>query len=378
MKLIDMSYVQWENTPQEWKIEGIKLGSLNLLVGSNASGKSRTLNVITGLAKLLAGDKKVDFLSGDWNVTFENEGKSLVYTLQITDLKVVKEEFKVDGTVLLERGAGGIGKLLAVQLKTLIDFQVPEDQLAAVARLDSIQHPFFEPLNAWGKSLYHYQFGTFLGKNTLGLINPDNKAEVNSRDPDQVIGIYRKGEKEFGERFKESIKTDMAEIGYLIDDVGTAPPISIIVHGPQSIVALYVKESGLGAVTDQADMSQGMFRALSTIIQLNYSDLSGKPSCILIDDIGEGLDFERSCSLIKLLVGKAERSAVQLVMATNDRFVMNTVPLEAWTVLRRVGRKIRVYNHENSKNRFDEFKFTGMNNFDFFALNFLDESSNGK
>ncbi len=378
MKLIDMSYVQWENTPQEWKIEGIKLGSLNLLVGSNASGKSRTLNVITGLAKLLAGDKKVDLLSGDWNVTFENEGKSLVYTLQVTDLKVVKEEFKVDGTVLLERGAGGIGKLLAVQLKTLIDFQVHEGQLAAVARLDSIQHPFFEPLNAWGKSLYHYQFGTFLGKNTLGLINPDNKAEVNSRDPDQVIGIYRKGEKEFGERFKESIKTDMAEIGYLIDDVGTAPPISIIVHGPQSIVALYVKESGLGAVTDQADMSQGMFRALSIIIQLNYSDLSGKPSCILIDDIGEGLDFERSCSLIKLLVGKAERSAVQLVMATNDRFVMNTVPLEAWTVLKRVGRKIRVYNHENSKKRFDEFKFTGMNNFDFFALNFIDESSNGK
>ena len=65
-------------------------------------------------------------------------------------------------------------------------------------------------------------------------------------------------------------------------------------------------------------------------------------------------------------------------MATNDRFVMNTVPLDAWTVLRRVGRKIRVYSYENSRMRFDEFKFTGMNNFDFFALNFLDDSSNGK
>lgn len=378
MKLADLNYVQWENTPREWRIEGVKLGPLNLLVGSNASGKSRTLNVINGLAKLLAGDTKVNILSGGWNVTFENEGKSLVYALQIADLKVVKEEFTVDGTELLKRGAGGIGKLWAKQLDNSIEFQVPEDQLAAVARLDSIQHPFFEPLHAWGKSLYHYLFGSPLGKDILGFINPDTKIDVDPRDTNQVIGIYRKGEKDFGDSFKEAIKTDMAEIGYLIDDVGTAPPTSIVIQGSHPIVGMYVRESGLGDITDQGDMSQGMFRALSIIIQLNYSGLSKKPSCILIDDIGEGLDFERSCSLIKLLVGKAQRSSVQLVMATNDRFVMNTVPLEAWTVLRRVGKNIRVYNHENSQKRFDEFKFTGMNNFDFFALNFLDDSSNGK
>jgi energy-coupling factor transporter ATP-binding protein EcfA2 len=378
MKLVDVSYVQWEGTPREWRIDGIRFGPLNLLVGCNASGKSRTLNVINGLAKLLAGDSKVSILSGSWRATFENEGTRFIYSLRVSNSTVTKEEFNVDGTVRLERGAGGIGKIWAEKIHDFIDFQVSEDQLAAVARLDSIQHPFFEPLNTWGKSLYHYQFGTPLGKNTFGLINPDAKTEVNPRNPDQVIGIYRKGEKEFGDKFKESIKTDMAKIGYLIDDVGTTQPISIIVHGIQPIVVLYVKESELGDVTDQGEMSQGMFRALSIIIQLNYSNLSGKPSCILIDDIGEGLDFERSCSLIKLLVGKAERSSVQLIMATNDRFVMNTVPLETWTVLKRVGRQIKVYNHENSKERFDQFRFTGMNNFDFFALNFLDDSSNDK
>lgn len=378
MKLVDINYVQWESTSREWRIEGVKLGPLNLLVGSNASGKSRTLNIINGLAKFLAGDLKVSLLSGSWNVTFEDEGRHFVYTLQISDSKVVKEEFKVDGTERLKRGAGGIGKIWAEKLQDSIDFQVPEDQLAAVARLDSIQHPFFEPLHAWGKSLYHYPFGGSLGKDILGLIKPDAKIDVDPRDTTQVIGIYRKGEKDFGDSFKEAIKTDMAEIGYMIDDVGTTPPTSIVIQGSHPIVGMFVRESDLGDITDQGDMSQGMFRALSIIIQLNYSGLSMKPSCILIDDIGEGLDFERSCSLIKLLVGKAERSSVQLVMATNDRFVMNTVPLEAWTVLRRVGRKIRVYNHENSKKRFDEFKFTGMNNFDFFALNFADDSSNGK
>ena len=378
MKLVDVNYVQWENTSREWKIEGVKLGPLNLLVGSNASGKSRTLNIINGLAKFLAGDSKVGILSGSWNVTFKDEGRHLLYTLQISDAKVVKEEFKVDGTECLQRGAGGIGKIWAEKLQDSIDFQVPEDQLAAVARLDSIQHPFFEPLHTWGKSLYHYPFGSPLGKDFLGLIRPDVKIDVDPRDTNQVVGIYRKGEKDFGDSFKEAIKADMAEIGYLIDDVGTIAPTSIAIQGSHPIVGMYVRESDLGDITDQGDMSQGMFRALSIIIQLNYSGLSKNPSCILIDDIGEGLDFERSCSLIKLLVNKAEQSSVQLVMATNDRFVMNTVPLESWTVLRRVGGKIKVYNHENSKKRFDEFKFTGMNNFDFFALNFLDDSSNDK
>jgi hypothetical protein len=184
--------------------------------------------------------------------------------------------------------------------------------------------------------------------------------------------MFRKGAQDFGEPFKEAIKRDMADIGYFIEDVGTRTPISIIVHSPQGVVVLYVKEAGLNEITDQIDMSQGMFRALSIIIQLNYSEMTQRPSCILIDDIGEGLDFERSCALIKLLMRKAEKSSVQLIMATNDRFVMNTVPLEAWTVLRRVGPNIKVYNYDNSKERFDQFKFTGMNNFDFFALNFLE------
>ncbi len=297
--------------------------------------------------------------------------------LRIADGKVTKEEFQVGGTIYLQRGPGGEGKIWAAKLSQQIDFQVPQNELAAFARQDSIQHPYFEPLNNWGKSLCHYYFGSSLGKDVLGILDPVRAGELNPRDPNQVIGIYRKGAKEFEESFKGSIKNDMAEIGYLVDDIGTQQPTSLIIRGPGDVIALYVKETGLGDTTDQIDMSQGMFRALSVIIQLNYLERAQKPGCILIDDIGEGLDFERSCALIKLLIRKAEKSAVQLIMATNDRFVMNTVPLEAWTVLKRVGSRIRVHNSTNSKERFDQFKLTGMNNFDFFAFNFLDESKNG-
>jgi len=104
--------------------------------------------------------------------------------------------------------------------------------------------------------------------------------------------------------------------------------------------------------------------------------LSKMPSAVLIDDIGEGLDFDRSCKLIKVLIKKAEESRVQLIMATNDRFVMNVVPLQYWSVLQRHGGGSKVLNYDNARARFDEFKFTGMNNFDFFATDFLSDEGN--
>jgi AAA15 family ATPase/GTPase len=110
-----------------------------------------------------------------------------------------------------------------------------------------------------------------------------------------------------------------------------------------------------------------MFRALSLLIQLNYTLMIRLPVCVLIDDIGEGLDFYRARALINLLIKKVENTPVQLIMTTNDRFVMNGVPLKYWSIIERSGGKCKVYNYKNSRTSFDEFDFTGLSNFDFFT-----------
>ena len=155
-----------------------------------------------------------------------------------------------------------------------------------------------------------------------------------------------------------------------LDTVVITPiPGPATTNGPPAV--LYVKEKALNGITDQFGMSTGMFRALSVLIQITYAQMSNTAGTILIDDIGEGLDFERSYKLIHLLVDKAKQSKVQLIMDTNDRFVMNAVPLECWSVLNRTDSGVEVLNYANSKAKFDDFKFTGMNNFDFFAQDFL-------
>ena len=118
-------------------------------------------------------------------------------------------------------------------------------------------------------------------------------------------------------------------------------------------------------------MSQGMYRVLALLVNINYLLLKKASTCVIIDDIGEGLDFERSCKLISLLRQKAQDSNVQIIMSTNDRFVMNEVPLTEWTVLHRVGSVVHVSNYHNSKEKFDEFKFTGLSNFSFFEMDYL-------
>ena len=198
---------------------------------------------------------------------------------------------------------------------------------------------------------------------------------MNLKDTSQVVVMFWKGRKKFSSRFVNAIKADMRSIGYDLDKIDVGRPVSLAFKpGPIQIPnGILVQESDLDGETDQNDMSQGMFRAMSLLIQLNYSQMASIPSCILIDDIGEGLDYERASALIKLLVEKAKNSKVQLIMSTNDRFIMNNVPLEYWSVVRRFPKRSKIYNYRNAREKFEEFELTGLNNFDFFSSRFYVE-----
>lgn len=383
MKLDFMEYCQDQNLPSEWRLDGCQLGNVNLIVGKNASGKTKILNYINLIAGLLSGDTnlKPDRRSREWKLFFDsdNHESKKVYLLKVESGKVIRESFTVGNKTYLDRRESGEGKIWAEKLNLDIDFQTPTDEVAAFKRRDSIQHPFFEEIYSWASSLRYYPFGTDLGRRSAIVIKSKKvdviRKNINFKDTNQVIGIFKLGEEELGTAFIEAIKTDMASVGYSISEIGTTIPSDFIFDDNEisldvELEYLYVKESELTEKTEQISMSQGMFRALSLIIQINYSFLAGKPSCILIDDIGEGLDFERSSAMIKVLISKAQTGLVQLIMTTNDRFIMNGVPLEYWSAIERKPGLAKLHNIYNSKQVFDDFKFTGLNNFDFFSTKF--------
>jgi len=117
MRLTSIAYSQFEGEKDEWKVKELTLGPINLLVGKNASGKSRILNIIGNLGNLLAGDLKPAYRSGSYDVTFEHGGKVLKYILVYRDSLVLKEEFTIDGNKVVKRGHGGRGKILFERTK---------------------------------------------------------------------------------------------------------------------------------------------------------------------------------------------------------------------------------------------------------------------
>jgi ABC-type multidrug transport system ATPase subunit len=171
--------------------------------------------------------------------------------------------------------------------------------------------------------------------------------------------------------FRKQVLEDMADIGYELIDFGIVRFSEPYSQSDQDRYAVYTTEKGLEKQVTQRDMSQGMYRAFSVISQLNYNILRGNKGFVIIDDIGEGLDFSRAKQLVQLIIAKAEKAGIQLIMSTNDSFIMNAVAIEHWAVIVREGNKISLFNYENSKEIFEEFKFTGLNNFDFYASDFF-------
>jgi hypothetical protein len=376
MILQKIDYHEFDGQLNHWALKPFELGRINLLVGKNATGKTNTITKITWLGNMLAGLQPLLLDSGNYYAEFVDAHDVYKYYLNISMQNVVSEKLVINDDEQLIRSPDGTGEIYAKELKCKIKFQLPSNQLVAVSRRDTIQHPYLKKLSDWADGMRVYAFGSGLGKD-MGFSTIDIKRlVVDPRDTDQVAILYAKGEYEFRD-FKERIISCMNELDYELTNIGVGPDPNVVLPTPSGghLNAIHISEKDNTAVLFQRDISQGMFRALSLIIQVIYNILKNLPTTILIDDIGEGLDFDRSSRLIKLLIEIVkENDNIQLIMSTNDRFVMNAVPLEYWQVIQRRGGECQVFNYRNSKEKFDDFEYTGLNNFDFLRTDFINSN----
>jgi len=368
-----LNFKQTDDHGNEWSLNDFSFGKINLIAGRNSTGKSRTLNVIAGLGGLVAGERTIAPTQERFEAHFTDGAQKIDYFLEYKESTVRKETLTIDADELLQRSDKGEGLIYAEELKGKIKFQVPEKSLACVVRRDSIQHPYFQSLYNWGSCVRRYEFGSQLGKNHIALFgkNEENSSlnPLNIKETNNVVAFFKRGIKDCGRDFIDLILNDINGIGYQIDEIGVGPVQTVKIEGIDSVTpeGIFIKEKGHSHRVEQNEISQGLFRAISLFIQLRFSEKFSEPSLILIDDIGEGIDYERSGALIHAIIGIAKISNVQLIMTTNDRFVMNNVPLEYWSVLERDGGRCSVLNYRNSKTIFDEFEMTGLSNFDFFS-----------
>lgn len=382
MQLLSVQYFEYPNSPKEWTLEKTVLQPSNLIVGKNATGKSRFAKIIWGLSRLLTGDQRDLYGTAHYQIELEIDNRHFNYKLDIEKKAIQSESLTVDGVEKFSRNHDGAGEIYAEELGRNVKFEVESNVLIAQAKIDSIQHPYLLALKNWAAGVRLFEFGTEFGRNQL-LLQPGNidahgkflESNANPQFP-STVGILQKGIIEYKDKFKKAVLKDLAAFGYQCTDIGLGQIPDI--ESSQPLFGIYIVEKELGFQNFQIQLSTGLFRALALMAYINYLSISQHDGLILIDDIGEGLDFERASAVVKTLLTKAGKTNLQIVMTSNDRFIMNAVPLNIWTVLDRQKGKVRAFNSVNANKAFQEFRLLGLNNFDFFATRSYKQSKSIK
>jgi len=351
MKLLKLSYID-----SNWELKDLELNSVNLVVAKNSTGKSRTLSTLDLLVKMITQRRDLNW-GGRWSIefcTFANQIVKYDFATSYREQGVVTaERILIDNVQYLFRDKNGSAKIKNKLTGTFDDVHPPENKLVLHTNRDIRKYPFLENIADWAEKCYGFKFGN---------ISPFSKLNQQEYDLLTAVEDIPTLFQSLNSKNQDSVIKQFNSTGY---------SISKITVQNKEIVIIYVKEDGVEKPLPHYQLSQGMFRTLSVIIYLEYLISRKKPAMIIIDDLCEGLDYERAKKLGELIFNKCLQSDIQLVATSNDVFLMDVVDIKYWNILMRKGKVITALNNKNSPKIFSDFRFTGLSNFDFFASDFL-------
>lgn len=327
------------------------LSLTNLLVGKNASGKTRAINALQNVAGFLRSTS-VAFGSPNLRTTLEfadpkAEGWRMEYSFEIAERKVIYEHLAVNGKTLVNRKSDK-----AVVYNEIIN--PPFEKLVVQVRRDLNAYPEIEKLMLWAEGV------TVI---TCSDINPytifNNRSNfINPLPFSELVGML-------GTQDKKRVIENAKRLGYDIIDMA-----SVQANGDVRLVA--VKERHITKPILDFQLSSGMIRVLYLLCFLELVKHRRNQSLLLIDDLGEGLDYQRATLLGKKVFEVCESEGMQMIASSNESFLMDVVEISKWQILRRKNSKLTVLNQANSPELFSYFRMTGLSNFDLFSSDFID------
>lgn len=343
-----------------WELtQAIPFKAVNLLVGKNAVGKSKVIAAIFNMANIILQQDMpfVSRISCSSTFSFKDEEEVIEYHFTYQRGIITEENLTINGQNLLNRN----------EKETLLEgmpINPPTDKLTLHVRRDIIQYPYFEKIITWAENVYGQRFNEIeadRGNKTDSFLSPIHK--------DDLFTMVKSLPSESIQRIIEQAQN----LDYHLEAIKT--------FKPERFKIVLFKEKGIKEPLFISSLSKGMCRAISLLIQMEYLSAQGKPSLWLIDDLGEGLDYDRTVKLGKLLFDFCHERGIQLLASSNDTFLMDIVDLQYWNILERKGEKVMPVNTTNSPDLFEDFKFTGLSNFDFFSSDYIsrhtDKNSTG-
>jgi len=354
------------------KTELIEFCDTNLLVGKNASGKSTIVSELYNLADILKGTSP-GLQLGKYYIELEYNPKVVYKYFYNVTIKPnhggieISEKLEQNDSILINRH-NSEAEIYSNNEKTLIKINPPTPKLVHQVRRDEKDHPYLEHIIIWAESVHSFKFGhihssSFIRTNVdkSSALAFDELTSLKGKDLNIILN-------DLNDESKSKIISEFNSLNYDVELMNIKD--QALDKDIQSVI--YIKENNLKYEIHQSKLSQGMFRTLFLLIFIHHLIEKEKAGMIIIDDLCEGLDYDRATKLGKLIFSKMHNSKIQFIATSNDYFLMNAVDVKSWNIIYREGNVIKVNNYCNNKDKFDNFRLSGLNNFDLFSSNYLD------
>lgn len=338
-----------------WTLEPLVFGQSNLIVGKNSSGKSKALEalgqVVTVLSQFRSEEGGFNF-STELILDDEEDGDIYIY-LSIDEKKIVKEVIKVNGQVKIDRDehkASFEGE----------DVCPPENMMLMHVRRDVRKNKYIEKIIKWSEETVIRSF-------------------IDRKDPtkNELFELVLK----FTPQMRLHLVEMANKVGFPLKDFGTFKDVLLKSKdaasrkAADSIKEIMISEKHVDKIFTLRGLSTGMYRTIVLLILIEQLINLAHPALLAIDDLGEGLDYSRATKVGKLLFEVCAEHGVQLIATSNEEFMMNIVDISNWNILVRKGEIVKSITSSNCPEEFENFKYMGLNNFDFFTSKFLTRMS---
>ena len=261
--------------------------------------------------------------------------------------KQVMKVLKKNGSPLIQR------ERFSAKMYDDASVSPPESKLLIQVRRDTRKYPEIEEIIQWAEHT-----SVFIFSNITTSPNSLSPYAI-SNEPLLPIMYAR-----LQERQRCQLLDYMKSMGYQVDSIEEY-------ERENGSKTLLIREQGIEGAMTPYDLSNGMFRVLCVLLYMIYSSTLADARCMIVDDMGEGLDYMRSTKLGKVMFDYCRDNSIQLIVTSNDSFLMDSIDLKYWNILQRNGCRVSSLNSNKDAELFEKFARTGLSNFDLLSSNFI-------
>lgn len=324
------------------------LKEVNLMVGKNSSGKSRTLNALARTVlflRQLNSFTALDTVSVE--MSFLDGEERLDYAFKCENGAIVYEHLANESGTLIERNSKDVATIQGEIINP------PSGSLVLHVRRDTKNYPYIEKIVSWAEQSCHMPFNE-----TDSWRADDSKIYLNGTRSSLAMMF-----KSLDDLKRKEVLAQARELDYQLERITV---LDIANHN-----YIRVKEKGVPHMLLLQSLSKGIHRVLFLLVYLQCLSEMQSASILLIDDFCEGLDYSRARKFGKMLFDFCGNHGIQLIVSTNDHFLMDAIELDNWHILVREGSVVRCINTTTNPDIFLDFSMTGLNNFDLFSSDYI-------